>query len=75
MKVLSLFLTLFTPTAFAECDWSYKYTISVTANKIQLSVELAINEAFIPAENYGGLKSFFELLIAKENEKVVLSKT
>ena len=54
---------------------SYKYAISATANKIQLSVELAINEAFIPAENYGGLKSFFELLIAKENEKVVLSKT
>ena len=54
---------------------SYKYSISNTGNKIQLTVEIAINEAVIPAENYGGLKKFFELLIEKENEKVVLSKT
>lgn len=53
---------------------SYKYSISITGNKIQLSVELAINEAVIPASGYGALRKFFELLIAKENEKVVLSK-
>ncbi|MFT5437179.1 MAG: hypothetical protein ACI840_001832, partial [Ulvibacter sp.] len=53
---------------------SYKYIISNSGDKIQITVELALNEAVIPAENYGGLKKFFELLIAKENEKVVLSK-
>lgn len=36
---------------------SFKYVISNAGNKIQLSVELAINEAVIPAENYGGLKN------------------
>jgi hypothetical protein len=54
---------------------SYKYLISNTGNKIQLSVELAINVSVIPAGNYVSLKKFFELLITKENEKVVLSKT
>ncbi len=53
---------------------SYKYSISKTGNKVQLSVELAMNEAVIPAGEYGGLKRFYELLIDKENEKVVLSK-
>lgn len=53
---------------------SYKYSISNTGNKIQLSVELAMNEAVIPAGDYAGLKRFYELLIDKENEKVVLSK-
>ena len=54
---------------------SYKYLISSSGNKIQVSVELAINESEIPAVNYVSLKKFFELIIAKENEKVVLSKT
>ena len=53
---------------------SYRYLISQAGNKIQLSVEFSINESFIAAEEYGNLKKFYELLISKENEKVVLSK-
>jgi hypothetical protein len=53
---------------------SFRYSASSTADKIQLSVELAINEPFISADYYSGLKKFFELLIEKENEKIVLSK-
>jgi len=53
---------------------SYKYLISSTGGKIQVSVEVAINVSEIPAASYVNLKRFFELLIAKENEKVVLSK-
>lgn len=53
---------------------SFKYLISQVGNKLQLSVELSINKAFIAAEEYGNLKKFYELLIAKENEKVVLTK-
>lgn len=53
---------------------SYRYLISQLGNKLQLSVEFAINQSFISAEEYGNLKKFYELLIAKENEKVVLSK-
>lgn len=43
-------------------------------DSFQLSVELSINQSFIAAEEYGNLKKFFELCIAKEKEKVVLSK-
>lgn len=53
---------------------SYRYLISQTGNNLQLSVELSINKSFIAAEDYGNLKKFFELCIAKENEKVVFSK-
>ena len=53
---------------------SYKYQISQVENTLQLSVELAIDQSFFAAEEYGNVKKFFELLIAKENEKVVLVK-
>ncbi len=58
-----------------EKTGSYRYLISQVGNKLQLSVEFAINQSFIAAEEYGNLKKFYELLIAKENEKVVLSKS
>lgn len=57
-----------------ESTGSYRYLISQVGNKIQLSVEFAINESFIGAGEYENLKKFYELLIAKEQEKVVLSK-
>jgi len=57
-----------------ENTGSFRYLISQIGNKLQLSVEFSINKSFIAAEEYGNLKKFFELLIAKENEKVVLSK-
>ena len=52
----------------------YKYVISQQGNKIQLSTEFAINEPFVPSDAYGRLKKFFELVVEKENEKVVLTK-
>lgn len=57
-----------------ENTGSYRYLISQVGNKLQLSVEFAINQSFISASEYGNLKKFYELLIAKEQEKVVLSK-
>ena len=57
-----------------ENTGSFRYLISQNGNKLQLSVEFSINKSFIAAEEYGNLKKFYELLIAKENEKVVLSK-
>ena len=53
---------------------SFKYLISQMGNKLQLSVEFSLNKSFIAAQDYGNLKKFYELIIAKENEKVVLSK-
>lgn len=53
---------------------NYRFLISQMGDKLQLSVELSMNQSFIAAEEYGNLKKFYELCIAKENEKVVLSK-
>ncbi len=52
----------------------YKYLISQMGNNLQLSVELSIDQSFISPEEYGNLKKFFELLVSKEKEKVVLIK-
>ncbi len=57
-----------------ENTGNYRYLISQMGNKLQLSVEFSMNQSFIAADEYGNLKKFYELLIAKENEKVVLSK-
>lgn len=54
---------------------SYRYAISEVGEKLQVSVELAINQSFISALEYGNLKKFYELCITKENEKVVLTKS
>lgn len=53
---------------------SFRYSSSSSGNKLQLSVEFAINQPFMSADSYAGLKKFYELMIEKENEKVVLSK-
>lgn len=53
---------------------SFKYLITNNGNKIQLSVEFSINKPMILANKYGSLKKFYELLIAKQKEKVVLAK-
>ncbi|RMA57199.1 transglutaminase domain-containing protein [Ulvibacter antarcticus] len=53
---------------------NYRYAVSNNGDKLQLSVEYSVNEAFIGADEYASLKKFFELLIEKEKEKVVLSK-
>ena len=51
-----------------------KYTISNTGNKLQIAVVFNTNTAILPAASYEELKLFFEELVKKENEKVVLKQ-
>ena len=53
---------------------SFKYNISNVEDKIQLSVSAAINFAIVPAEYYEVLKDFYQKMIEKESEKIVLVK-
>ena len=53
---------------------SFKYLISNTSNTIQVSTEMLINSSIISPEMYQGLKAFYDMVVTKENEKVVLSK-
>lgn len=54
---------------------SFKYNISNVENKIQLSVSATINFAIVSAEYYDILKDFYQKMIEKETEKIVLVKS
>jgi basic membrane lipoprotein Med (substrate-binding protein (PBP1-ABC) superfamily) len=53
---------------------TYKYIIGATGNKIQISITFDINTAIVPADYYTALKEFFQKIIDKQNEKIVLKK-
>lgn len=52
----------------------FRYLISELGGKLQLSIELSINEAVIGAEDYGDVKKLYEMVVSKQAEKVVLVK-
>jgi len=54
---------------------SFKYAIGNTDNKIQLSITSNINAAIVPADYYDVLKDFYQKVIEKQNEKIVLRKS
>ena len=53
---------------------TFQYIISQVGTKIQLSMETSINTPLIAPQYYEDLKKFYDLMISKENEKIVLSK-
>jgi hypothetical protein len=53
---------------------SFNYTIINSGEMLQLKVENSINYPIIPAEYYPSLKEYYNKMIEKMNEKVVLSK-
>lgn len=53
---------------------SFKFMTNVVGNKIQLMVNFEINKAIIPADKYLFLKQFFNQMITKEAEQIVLTK-
>ena len=53
---------------------SYKYLINGSMDNIQLSINFELNQAYISAENYLFIKEFFNQMIIKEEEQVVLKK-
>ena len=53
---------------------SYKYNISNTAASLSISVQRDIDTSLVAVDYYKSLKAFFEMILNKENEKVVLKK-
>lgn len=53
---------------------SFKFITKVVGNKIQLMVDFQINKAIISADKYLFLKQFFNQMINKEAEQIVLTK-
>ncbi len=53
---------------------TFKFMPSINGNKIQLSVTFELKRAMIGADSYQILKEFFNQVINKESEKIVLKK-
>lgn len=53
---------------------SFYYNYEVNDSKVQLMITNTINTAIVSSENYPTLKFFFQQMIDKQNEKIVLKK-
>ncbi|TDE03732.1 DUF3857 domain-containing protein [Flavobacterium sandaracinum] len=53
---------------------SFKFLTSLSGDSIQVSILSQINRPIISAEYYPALKEFYQKMMEKENEKIVLSK-
>lgn len=52
----------------------FKFIVSSSENKIQLSISHQINTPIVPSEYYSMIKDYYQGMIAKETEKIVLKK-
>ena len=52
----------------------FKFMVSATGNVIQLVMTHQINSPIIVADYYPMLKEFYQKMIEKQNEKIVLKK-
>jgi hypothetical protein len=53
---------------------SFKFVISTTENKIQVAVTSTINTSIVSPDLYPVIKDFFQQMIDKQNETIVLKK-
>lgn len=60
--------------ALPEKMASYNFSISETDTNIQITSNFSTKTAFIPAEYYDAIRNFYDLMINKQNEKIVLVK-
>ena len=52
----------------------FRYSIKNLGSSIQISSVVEINSGIIPANYYSELKEFFKMIVAKQTEKIVLSR-
>ncbi len=60
--------------ALPENHGKYVFNIRTLGNTIQLTNQFAINQTLFPGTDYQGLKRFFEMIVTKEAEQVVIKK-
>lgn len=53
---------------------NFKFNVSYANNQIQTVVNYEINTFMISEQDYGALKQFYEIIVNKLNEKIILSK-
>jgi hypothetical protein len=52
----------------------YEYRISESGSTVSLRSQLKINRTLFTNDEYGNLRQFFSMLVAKQNERIVLRK-
>ena len=60
--------------AMEDNKGSFKYTVSENMGTIQFACSLEINAPIIESDYYQHLKEFFNQIVLKQNEKIVLIK-
>ena len=60
--------------ATGENIGTFKFMTANTENKIQIGITSTINTAIVPSNFYPILKDFYQQMIDKQNEKIVLKK-
>ncbi len=53
---------------------AFKAIIAASGNKIQVSMTFEISKAIVSADYYQALKEFYQKVIEKQNEKIILKK-
>jgi hypothetical protein len=53
---------------------SFSFITNVVGNQIQISIINQVNTAIIPSDYYSMLKEYYQGMIDKENEKIILTK-
>lgn len=53
---------------------TFSYVVENTDNKIKMIITTTMNTAIVPADFYDVLKEFYQGMITKENEKIILTK-
>ena len=53
----------------------FKFNVSYANNQIQVVVNYEINTFMISEQDYGALKQFYEIIVNKLNEKIILNKS
>lgn len=57
-----------------ENDFGFKYIFSQRGNKLQLLVDFSVNIAMVNPVNYEEVKAFYQAIVEKEKEKIIVSK-
>lgn len=53
---------------------SFAYRVSKSGNSINISTDFSLNSSIIAPDYYQDLKKFYEMIVTKQNEKIVLTK-
>lgn len=56
-------------------DMQFQYSVTSLGKKISIISSFKINGLFYPAEGYSALKKFFEMMVDKQSEQIVLRRT